>query len=84
MEYLDVRRTHNDLCWYHSVLHNCIRLEAINFFELNRRDCHRGHALYCRATLYNISVQVCFRSEKNRAVECPSFSYCPSSNISSL
>ena len=40
MESLDARRTHNDLCWYYSILHNYTRLDAIKFFELNRRDCH--------------------------------------------
>ena len=32
MESLDVRRTHNDLCWYYSILHNYTRLDAIKFF----------------------------------------------------
>ena len=45
MESLDIRRTHNDLCWYCSILHNYTRLDAIKFFKLNRRDCHRSHAL---------------------------------------
>ena len=43
MESLDARRTHNGLCWYYSILHNYTRLDAIKFWELNRRDCHRGH-----------------------------------------
>ena len=45
MESLDVRRTHNDLWWYYSILHNYTRLDAIKFFELTCQDCHRGHAL---------------------------------------
>ena len=36
MESLDERRTYNDLCWYNSILHNYIRLDAIKYFELNR------------------------------------------------
>ena len=45
IESLDERKTHNDLCWYYSILHNYTCLDAIKIFELNRRDCHRGHAL---------------------------------------
>ena len=45
MESLDVRGTHNDLCWYYTILLNYKRLDAIKFVKLNRRDCHRGHAL---------------------------------------
>ena len=36
MDSFDVRRTHNDLCWYYSMLHSYTRLDAIKFFELNR------------------------------------------------
>ena len=45
MESHDARRTHYDLCWYYSISHNYTRLEASKSFELNRRGCHRGHAL---------------------------------------
>ena len=33
MESLDIKRTYNELCWYYSILHNYIRLDAINFFN---------------------------------------------------
>ena len=45
MESLDARRTHNDLCWHYSILHNYTCFDAIKFFELNRPDCYRGHVL---------------------------------------